>query len=42
MLKQLYECGYLQTTSKNYKNITNQFWNAFQDVLDSNIYRVDR
>ncbi|CAG8595608.1 6465_t:CDS:2 [Racocetra fulgida] len=41
ILKQLYECGYLQTTPGNYENIVDQFWNAFQDALDSNIREND-
>ena len=37
-LTQLYDCGFLQTTPENY---TKQFWNAFQDALDSNIRGID-
>ena len=35
---QLYNCGFLQTTSENH---IRQFWNAFQDALDSNIRGID-
>jgi hypothetical protein len=35
---QLYNCGFLQTTPENH---TKQFWNAFQDALDSNIRGID-
>jgi hypothetical protein len=31
-------CGFLQTTPENH---TKQFWNAFQDALDSNIRGID-
>ncbi|CAG8509917.1 6764_t:CDS:2 [Racocetra fulgida] len=41
MLKQLYECGYLCTAPENYKNIANQFWDAFRDALDINSRRID-
>ncbi|GES83326.1 hypothetical protein GLOIN_2v1472586 [Rhizophagus clarus] len=37
-LIQLYNCGFLQTTPENH---TKQFWNAFQDALDSNICGID-
>ncbi|CAG8759060.1 10769_t:CDS:1, partial [Cetraspora pellucida] len=40
LLKQLNECGYLRTFPEN-EISANQFWNAFQDALDSNIRGVD-
>ncbi|CAG8606057.1 40541_t:CDS:2 [Gigaspora margarita] len=41
MLKQLYKNGYLSTTPENHENVTDQFWNAFQDALDNNVCGID-
>ncbi|CAG8772631.1 16112_t:CDS:1, partial [Rhizophagus irregularis] len=38
ILIQLYNCGFFQPTPKNH---TKQFWNAYQDALDSNICGID-
>ncbi|RIB05182.1 hypothetical protein C2G38_2220385 [Gigaspora rosea] len=37
MLKYLYESKFLQNVPVNNENKTDQFWNTFQDALDSNI-----
>ncbi|RIB16513.1 hypothetical protein C2G38_2038509 [Gigaspora rosea] len=37
MLKYLYEYKFLQSIPANHENKTDQFWNAFQNALDSNI-----
>ncbi|CAG8627609.1 33874_t:CDS:2 [Gigaspora margarita] len=42
MLKQLYECRCLQTIPESYKNIEDQFWNAFHNTLDCNICGTNR
>ncbi|RGB30814.1 hypothetical protein C1646_671409 [Rhizophagus diaphanus] len=40
-LMQLYNCGFLQLLQTTPENHTKQFWNAFQDALDSNICEID-